>query len=79
MEILLTILEHVKQNTRQPDYMKTFYIALMKAELEEFKDPDYNLDTPDCMIELRFMKESFDIYDFMILLLLESPEQILVM
>ena len=37
MEILLTILEHVIQNTRQPDYMETFYIALMKAELEEFK------------------------------------------
>ena len=37
MKILLTILEHVIQNTRQPDYMKTFYIALMKAELEEFK------------------------------------------
>ena len=50
-----------------------------KTELEEFKEPDYNLDTPDCTIELRFMKESFDIYDFMILLLLESPEQILVM
>ena len=43
-----------------------------KTELEEFKEPDYNLDTPDSFVRLkeRFMKESFDIYDFMILLLL---------